>query len=98
MCICQTNTRTIWNYIEIEGVVNMGGMCSDRICYLFWFYLYNYQFWMFKIYGKYKLWLDMFVVGQVLDVCGWTCVGCVGSLWCMNNIQFNNIKFGVYSY
>ncbi|KAJ6850603.1 uncharacterized protein M6B38_263775 [Iris pallida] len=57
-----------------------------------------YQFWMFRMYEKYILWLDIFVVGQVLDVCGWTCVGCVGSLWCMNNMQFNNINFRVYSY
>ncbi|KAJ6801426.1 mitochondrial dicarboxylate/tricarboxylate transporter DTC-like [Iris pallida] len=48
----------------------MGGMCSGRICYLFRFYLYNYQFWMFKMYENYILWLYMFVVGQVLDVCG----------------------------
>ncbi|KAJ6840928.1 putative WD repeat-containing protein 75 [Iris pallida] len=61
------------NYMENEGAVNMGGMCFGRICYIFWFYLYNFQFWMFKMYGNYILWLDMFVVGQVLDVCGWTC-------------------------
>ncbi|KAJ6840195.1 phosphoglycerate mutase-like protein 1 isoform X1 [Iris pallida] len=60
------------NYKENEGAVNIGGMCSGRICYIFWFYLYNFQFWMFKMYGNYILWLDMFVVGQMLDVCGWT--------------------------
>ncbi|KAJ6808630.1 serine/threonine-protein kinase tricorner-like [Iris pallida] len=75
-----------WNYMENEGAVNIGGMCSGRVCFLFWFYLHNYQFWIFKMYGKYILWLDMFVVGQVLDIFGWTYVGCVRSLWCMKNI------------
>ncbi|KAJ6817014.1 hypothetical protein M6B38_414020 [Iris pallida] len=49
------------------------------VCYFFLVYLYNYQFWKFKMYEIYILWLNMFVVGQVLDVCGWTSVGCVGS-------------------
>ncbi|KAJ6829385.1 rop guanine nucleotide exchange factor 14 [Iris pallida] len=35
-------SNTTRNYIENEGAVNMGGMCSGRVCYIFWFYLYNY--------------------------------------------------------
>ncbi|KAJ6850114.1 ran-binding protein 1-like protein c-like [Iris pallida] len=66
-----------------KGAVNMGGMCSGRVCYLFWFYLYNFQYLMFKTYRNYIHWLDMFVVSQALDVCGWTCVR---SLWCIDNI------------
>ncbi|KAJ6819545.1 26S proteasome regulatory subunit 4-like protein B [Iris pallida] len=38
-----------------EGTVNMGGMCSSRVCYLFWFDLHNFQYWMFKMYGNYTL-------------------------------------------
>ncbi|KAJ6817804.1 4-hydroxy-3-methylbut-2-en-1-yl diphosphate synthase (ferredoxin), chloroplastic [Iris pallida] len=69
----QLEASVLMIYMENQGVVYMGGMCSGRVCYIFWFYLYNFQFWMFKMYTNYILWLDMFVVGQMLDVYGWTC-------------------------